>query len=242
MLSADAIQLLAKMAKSEIQAHNKKLFHIGPDGATLLKFPKVETLHVFGLTQLLNFVNVSKMEKVFINVLTETRVQLILNALGSNDEVVVLCDADFSKVYKSFPFGNQLSQEDFIIELMSKFEQDEVRDRLLKLVSSVKAEKVRSSDDDGFSQVASMKAGTVLVKDEKIQNIWELQTYKTFPEVEQPIIPYILRLHQRSEEMPRFALYDCDGGAWKVKTTSKIRELCQKFISDHQLDGKVSVL
>jgi len=242
MLNADALQLLAKMAKSEVQVHHGKAFHIGPEGASLLKFPKIETLHVFGLTQLLNFVKASGMAKIFINVLSETRVQLISNTLGANDEVVVYCDADFSKVYKSFPFGNQLSQEDFIIELMSKFEQDEVRDQLLKLVSSVKAEKVRSSDDDGFSQVASMRAGTVLVKEEKVQNIWQLQTFKSFPEIEQPVIPYILRLHQRSEELPKFALYDCDGGEWKVKTTGKIREFCEKFIADQGLTGKVSVL
>lgn len=242
MLSAEALQLLAKMAKSEVQVHQNKAFHIGPEGATLLKFPKIETLHVFGLTQLLNFVQVSKMSGVFINVLTETRVQLIRSQLGANDEVVVFCDADFSKVYKSFPFGNQLSQEDFIIELMTRFEQDEVRDRLLQVVSKVKAGRLAESTDDGFSQEATVKAGVSLVTTEKIQNIWELITFKTFPEVEQPKIPYILRLHQRSEEMPRFALYDCDGGAWKVKTTAKIREFCQQFISEQKLGDKVSVL
>lgn len=242
MLSADAIKEIEKLARYEVKDISGIPFHVGASGAAALKFPTPAMLTCFGLTQLLNFIKARGVSGAYINVLSHDRVQLIQSSLGDNEEIVVLANADFSKVYKSFPFEEQLSQENFIIELMTKFEQDEVRDRLIKVVSQVRAEKIRSSDDDGFSQVASVKAGAVLVKEEKVQNLWELVTFKTFPEVEQPPIPYVLRLHQRNDEVPKFALYDCDGGAWRVKTTSVIRDYCNKWLAQEKLVDRVQVL
>ncbi len=111
MLSAEAIQEIANMAKSEIQDVNETAFHLGPNGATLLKYHKIETLTVFGLSQLLNFIKAVGLKGVFINVLSETRVQVIANVLGNNKELQIAAEADFSKVYKSFPFGTSLDQE-----------------------------------------------------------------------------------------------------------------------------------
>lgn len=245
MLNADAIQAIVDLGHSGIEEIGSHQFHVSPKGATALKYPKSQSLTVFSLGQLVNFLIAQKFDAaagVLINVLDYNRVQAILGTLDDNEEVSVLVEADFSKMYKSFPFETQLTQSEFIINLMTKFENDDVVKGLLKLVSEVRAGKLATSTDDGYSQEAIVKGGVHLSASEKIQNIWHLKTFKTFPEVEQPTIPYILRLHQREDEVPKFALYDCDGANWKVKLASVIREWCIQRLKTEGIADKVTVL
>lgn len=239
MLDAEAIDRLADHVNVNVEEYDGVHFHVGADGAKALVYPKRAAVHVFGLDQLLNYAREALTEDTgapaLINVLSENRVQIIDAAEDKNRAVNVFAEVDFSKLYASFPFGKELTQEQFIIELMTKFVDDEARTELLNLVSKVRAEKIRASDDDGFSQVVSTKAGAVLAQEQQIKNLWILKTFKTFPEIDQPEIPYVLRLYQRDSEMPKFALHDCDGGAWKVNVAKKIREYCHDFVTKNQL-------
>ena len=45
-------------------------------------------------------------------------------------------------------------------------------------------------------------------------------------------VPYILRLHQRAEEVPKFSLHECDGGMWRVETTKAVRKWLQDQVMD----------
>ena len=229
MLDADAIETIREY-QSEIQEHGSMStpFHVSPKGAVALKFPSRETLKVFSLTQLVNAVKselrIASDEHFVVNVKDQLSVDVMADTIDDNLNLEVIVSSDFSKVFSPFPFEKQMSQEEFIINLMTKFEETELRQELLRFISSVKQERVGVSDDDGFSQEASVRAGVHLAGAKTVRNYWPLKTYKTFPEVEQPVIPYILRLHQREDEMPKFALYECDGGKWKVDTTIAVRE------------------
>lgn len=240
----DAIADLGDAASS-IQNIEGQTFHVSRKGAVAIKFPAVETLNCFSLTQIANYIKTHTLEadrKLVLNVANFNLVQLHDDELDENQEITTFAESNFEDVYPAFPTERKMTQEDFIINVMTKFERDENCQQLLKLISNVKAEKTSTSDDDGYSQVATVKGGVMLSRTEEIKNIWELRTFKTFPEIEQPVIPYVLRLHQVGDNMPLFALYDCDGGAWKVKATANIRAWFEQRLKSDGLLDKVSVL
>lgn len=250
MLDSAAIETIRDY-KAEVEALGTRdaLFHVSAKGAVALKHPSRKKASVFSLTQLVNYIRVLIAGPdidmgVVVNVCDHQTVEVISDPVDDNQDVEIAVETDFSKVFTSFPFEKQLSQEEFIINLMTKFEDTDQRTELIQLASSVRAEKISTNDDDGFSQEVATKAGVHLTKKFSVKNLWMLKTYKTFPEVEQPIIPYILRLHQREEESPKYALYECDGGKWKVDTTIAIREWIKNRVNLElgESAGKVSVL
>lgn len=237
MLNRDAIDKIEELAHAHelIQEIGDRQFHVSTKGAVAVEFPETATIEVFSLSQLVNLIESVHGDYgwsdesghtdggLLVNIDDFDKVSVMTKDVGENGDRETVAKADFSDVFEKFPFGQQLSQEDFIIKLMTQFEKDGNRDALMKMVLSVKAEKIQTSDDDGYSQVAAVKAGVHLQSEKKIDNLWVLKTYRTFCEVEQPAIPYILRLHQRDAELPKFALYPCDGGQWKVTLTLAIR-------------------
>jgi hypothetical protein len=228
MLNAEAIDKIREY-RYEIKEFGSRNhpFIVTPEGAKALSFPVRKTAELFSLSQVVSFVKLliaEKADHVTINVPSHLKISVWTKLLDDNLNIETAAAADFSSVFEPFPFGRQLTQEEFIINVMTKFEDDESRAELLKLVSSVKDARLSTSDDDGISQVVATKMGVHLASETAVKNLWKLQTFKTFPEVEQPVIPYILRLHQRESEMPKFALYECDGGKWKIETTIAIRE------------------
>jgi hypothetical protein len=247
MLDDSGVLAISKLgdATNNVQEHNGKKYFVSRSGASLLETAKTESVKCFSLTQVINLLvaNKENKNKIVINVLDYNHVQVIDLKRDEHEDLIVYADANFDKVYPSFPMERKMTNEDFIINVMTKFERNATSEQLLKLASNVKAEKLQTSDDDGYSQVATTKGGVVLSGTTNVKNIWELATYKTFPEVDQPVIPYVLRLHQQGgDSMPLFALYDCDGGAWKVKTTAAIREWLKLKLKDMELVEMVSVL
>jgi hypothetical protein len=242
-MDADTITRIVDLA-AHVEEIDGKQFHVNQEAAHLIQFPQVETLQCFSLTQVLNFLvgNTTEGLKLFVNVLSPTEVEVLDDELNENLRIMKCARADFSKAYKPFDGGTIMTQEDFVIHVMTKFVRGPAVEALLKLASSVKAEKVMTSDDDGYSQAASVKAGVSLVDSKTVKNLWSLPTYKTFPEIEQPVIPYVLRLHQRDTETPKFALYDADGGAWKIQTTGAIRDWFKQQLKTAGLAENVTVL
>lgn len=227
MLDTEAIDTLCAIASSEINEIEGVNFHVSHHGAQAVKFPVPNAIEVFSLSQLVTLLEncyAGEAKDTLVNVTDFSRVEVILKDYGPNNEVLKFAFADFSGVFEKFPFGQRIIQEDFIIKLMTQFVKDQNRDELIKTVLSIKSEKLSTSEDDGYSQVAATKSGVHLATTKRIENLWVLKTFCTFPEIDQPEIPYILRLHQKDSEAPQFALYPCDGGKWKVDLTLKIRQ------------------
>jgi len=237
MLNGDAIQKIVDLSKYEIIDSEGSKFHLNSKGYTRICYPDVQTFKCFSLTQLMNFLEVIQplyKGKLCINVENYNKVDVVIPILNKNKKWDFVATADFSNMIEDFPFERKMDQEDFIINLMTKFASSEELTNLLALVSSIKDERLKTSNDDGFSQVAATKTGVHLASEAKIKNLWKLKTFKTFPEMEQPDINYILRLHQRSEETPKFAMYDCDGGQWRVKTTIAIKKWNEKHLTSNE--------
>lgn len=115
-------------------------------------------------------------------------------------------------------FGRYMNLEEAIIRLKSTFVESETRDELIKLLGSIKEENVRTSSDDGISQTVAAKTGIATISNVTLPPIIKLAPYRTFIEVEQPEGEFLLRL----QNGPQAALFEADGGAWKLRARTNI--------------------
>jgi len=231
MFTEEAIQKIIDMGEHEVTDYNDVLFHVNHRGATHLEFPITETIKLFSLNQLVNLMRSDDFATdKEVHIISPSRVNIIGKNYTPDNKLVHYGRADASEIFEAYSSGNKLQQEDFIISLMSKFQATPARDELIKLVSVIKDETSSTQNDDGFSQNVTVKAGVTLVKEVTLKNLWQLQPFYTFPEIEQPKIPFIFRVHKGST--PLFSLHQCDGGAWKVETTGKIREFLVNALPD----------
>lgn len=126
-----------------------------------------------------------------------------------------------------FELGEYYSVEDMIVALQSRFRSYGAEVALddttavLSLISSVRGENVRGSEDSGFVQTVSARVGVGLKDGVPIANPVRLAPYRTFPEVSQPISPFVLRARSGAG-LPEFALFEADGGAWAHEAVNSI--------------------
>lgn len=245
MFDSDAIDKIIETCSVDIVDVGGYNYHVSEKGATLVRPPTQAAIKCFSLSQLLSAVKAddpsAESNPILINVVSPFRVEAVCaetDECWQRDEVAV---ADFSGVIKRMASGDRHTQEEFIIKLQSLFMPNDDLADILKLVSAVKAERVQSADDNGVSQVVAAKAGVHLVTEIKVKNPWSLKPFMTFPEIEPVDVIYLLRLHQRTDELPQFALYECDGGRWQIKTVEAIKDYLRAGVETLALPG-VTVL
>lgn len=131
-----------------------------------------------------------------------------------------------------------MSQEHAVIELQSLYAVTDDRDYLLALLSRIDVNQGVSSVDNGISQEVSVRTGAVLKEQQTVQPIVHLQPYRTFLEVEQPASDFLLRLDKEG----RPALYEADGGAWKLEAKRNIAAYLCEQLADLVECGSVVVM
>lgn len=115
--------------------------------------------------------------------------------------------------------------EDFLIGLQVRFAASDGRENLLRLLSSVKNENVKTALDNGMTQVVEARAGVALVGDVAVPNPVSLCPYRTFREVTQPESVFVLRLQSgKAGGLPEAALFIADGGMWQLTAASRVRD------------------
>ena len=129
---------------------------------------------------------------------------------------------------EGFKFGDWMDLERMNIALQALFAPTPDRDRALRLVGTVKDEGVRTSADDGVTQTVTAKSGLTVLAETTVPNPVELAPFRTFPEIEQPASPFILRLKQGTGGVVA-ALFEADGGAWRNTAITAIA----KYLGEH---------
>ena len=207
----------------------------------------------------LNIINVPRVKTVCFNTLrglVETlKIEygnydgtIIVNVKGY-DKVEVLTaidDADRLREYPyeanaeitSFNFGYKLDYESMIIALKSKFVETPELLNVVQLLGNITNEQSAQTLDDGFTQNVVVKKGIALKENKNIKPIVKLIPYRTFLEVDQPESEFLLRLHDGNT----VALYEADGGAWKLEARSKIAEYLRKELDELIKTGTVIVV
>lgn len=188
-----------------------------------------ETIHMSTLTSLVDYIkgNVDAMaENMIIQVVDPETVVLFscLNEERDREKMVVV-----NAKVPDFPFNSFMDQEKFCINLQSKFIGGEVDpgtdlELVLKFAGTVKAGTVAEYGDDGVTQKATVKTGIASMEDAIVPNPVSLRPYRTFLEVKQPKSDFIFRMKQDKYDGILCAIFEADGGAWKIAATKAIKD------------------
>lgn len=122
-----------------------------------------------------------------------------------------------------FPFGRFINREEFVIGLQSQFVQNGDKQVVVKLCSNLEASTVAMAEDDGVSQRTTVKQGVTLKETVTVKGRVSLRPYRTFREIEQPASEFIFRLRSKDGAVPECALFEADGGKWKLDAVLAIK-------------------
>ena len=118
--------------------------------------------------------------------------------------------------------------EEMLIALRSLFLQTEDIAYLLELLSKMDDEQSVSSFDNGVTQTVEAKKGVALKEKVVVRPRVKLTPFRTFLEVAQPESEFLLRV----SEGGRIALFEADGGVWKLVAKENIK----KYLTDKLRD------
>jgi hypothetical protein len=146
-------------------------------------------------------------------------------------------EATYTSIFsKAFTFGNFMERESFNIALQTLFLKTDDRDALLTLIGNMKEQKVKEFSDDGRTQEILTRKGRASVGEVEVPNPVMLAPFRTFPEIDQPASPFILRISSSdADDVPKCCLFEADGGAWKLQAIEWIREWLQREIDQRAL-------
>lgn len=127
-------------------------------------------------------------------------------------------------------FGHWQDQEEFNIMLQSLFLDKNDRAVVLDFASHLKIEKGTEIQDNGISQLATVRDGVASLSKAKAPNPVTLTPYRTFNEVEQPSSQFVFRINNQA----CLALFEADGGKWKLDAINNIANYLKTELADKE--------
>ncbi len=231
----EALQYLVGMGKAEKHEVNGQFYSDKP--LYLLRSATADSLIVHSLSGLVEYLKSEYEwdERLMIHVVSPTEVR-VFDSLNENANRNYFIRAE--AMVPSFHFGNFYDTESFNIKLQSVFVKNEDRDVVLKVVGNIREDDVKTFGDDGVSQTVTAKAGVANVADVVVPNPVALKPFRTFIEVEQPASDFVFRM----QNGPRCAIFEADGGAWKLSAMRNIeRYLKEKLAVEIKADKLVII-
>ena len=232
----DALQYIVELGEAKVKDV------VLPDGTVqtysdkplkmLLKhLPMAEApLKMSTLTSLVEYIkgNIDSMsDKMIVQIVDPETVVLVsqLNEERQREKLAVV-----NATIPNFRFNDFINQEEFCINLQSKFIDDEKTDKslLLKFAGTVEAGTVAEYGDDGTTQKATIRTGIASKGEAIVPNPVSLRPFRTFLEVTQPKSDFIFRMKQDKYDGIACAIFEADGGAWKIAATTAIKEYLQR--------------
>ena len=171
---------------------------------------------------------------MFIHVASPTMVRMY-SALNWNHDRETIAEVNAN--VPEFGFNRWIDHETFCIALQSKFLPNADRALLLKFAGTVESGTIAEYGDDGITQKATVKVGIAKKGEAVIPNPVTLVAYRTFIEVEQPESQYVFRMQDRNGI--QCALYEADGGAWKIDAMRRIKAYLEAALDD--MDGYIVI-
>lgn len=185
-----------------------------------LRASAIEMTNLSGLVDYINAGIDSMKDKMIIHVVSPTEVRLISMLDGDRKrECLVRVNADIPE----FAYGKFMDTESFVINVRSKFIQNEGAESILRFAGTVENGTVAKYSDDGISQTATVKKGIAGKNTELVPNPVKLRPYRTFTEVQQPESEFVFRMKDYDNTVT-CAIFEADGGAWKRQAMKNIKE------------------
>ncbi len=188
--------------------------------------PLPDTLKIHTLTGVAEFCNTfNKLKIAYIHIESASSVKVWGALEGRYRNRPCYLEASlFSE--RSFSFGRQLPQEDFIVGVQSGFVESENRARFLHVAGNITEEGCVKASDDGVSQSLATRQGISLDSSLEFKNPVYLAPFRTFPEIKQPVSPYLFRVGKG----PTLALYETHETEWQLTAIKAIAEFLSKRI------------
>ncbi len=182
--------------------------------------PKIETLSLSTLSSVVDVIKkkIVDPKHIIIQIQSPTDVTIRTNYLNdvNQREIYVKCIPDLPTVTTD----RFMDLESFNIMLQSVFVDSEDLRKVLAVVGSVTDNTVKTIDDDGITQQVQVKAGITRKADAVVPNPVRLYPFRTFVEINQPSSNFVLRM----KDGPSAALFEADGGAWRLEAVQRIKE------------------
>lgn len=157
---------------------------------------------------------------------------------GNRDTfIVATCDEP------QFQFGRFMEVEPFILAMHGHFlpsGKGNAFQQVLAIVSSLTAQDENAIKDTGLTQVVTTRRG-IDIKPEEIPNPMVLYPYRSFPEIQPVAAPFLLRV-KAEENTPMVALFETDGGRWKIDARRRIKDFMVKQLGDAVADQKLTIM
>lgn len=217
----------------EIEMNGNKHFYSDKALHRIAYHPRAsKVLEMSTLTSLVDYIrnNIDIMPgKMIVQVCSPTRVKLIscLDEERVREELV-----DVQVVTPKFSFNEFIEKEEFVIGVQSKVIDAFDKNVVLKVAGTVESGTVAEYGDDGISQKATVRQGITSKAEGVVPNPVKLMPYRTFLEVGQPESDFVFRLKQDKYDGIQCALFEADGGAWKINAMQNIKEYLQDELAD----------
>jgi hypothetical protein len=233
----EAIQYIVNLGNTDIHDVDGQSFSTQP--MHLLKEPTPDPLKVKSLSGLIDYLKSNFDDDLrpsrMIHVVSPTQVVAFSSFNGNYNRNEYI--AAFAML-PEFSFDRWYNAEEFNIKLQSAFVKNEDRDIMLKVVGNIKEEAVSSVSDDGVSQAVVAKTGIASVGNVLVPNPVLLKPYRTFVEVEQPESDFIFRM----KNGPSCALFEADGGAWKLQAMHNIKTHLETSLATEIESKKIFII
>lgn len=193
--------------------------------------PRVKTLELTTLNSLVKLIQEESIDYItplIVQVSSYDAVEVFagIQAADRKRENPYRCKAETIRIQ----FDQKLDYESMMIALKSKFVQTPELLELVKLLGSITEQNSAQASDDGFSQNVVVRKGIALKDNRTINPIVKLKPYRTFAEIDQPESEFLLRLSDGAN----VALYEADGGAWKLEARKRIADYLREALNGQE--------
>lgn len=182
--------------------------------------------------------------RAFIQVDDFATVRLYDGFSGKDKKRTVFYEVDLDKNLPVFPFDQFLPLEEFIIKMGSLFAPTPDLAEVVALVSKVVAQDEIITADNGLSQNLTVKKGVsgAITEGTVSKGSYVLRPFRTFREIQQPESRFILRLRPVEGGLPKAALFDADGGSWRLYAVMQIQKYLREMLEREVNGSSIPVL
>lgn len=230
-----AIEKIQEMTKPEFHDIEGRTFCIGNDGEANEIRPSLDLADTLPLTSLDALVKMIRTEAVkkyagpfYITIPNHLTARCFTQP---NEEIRNFRQIFYEVRATDVPgWGEkvQLSFEEAMIALRTRFQATQDTEYALKLLSEITTGAKVTFNDNGVATTVVTKKGIDLQSNQTIRPIVTLKPYRTFQEVEQPASEFLIRINEHG-----ISFVEADGGMWKLKARETIKKYFDEaFVSE----------
>ncbi len=230
----EALQYIIGLQQPKIEEINGESYYFHNDTPILVNScRRCRPLEISTLTSLVEYIKermaydfngTGELPQMIVHVESETEVRLVT---VFNDDMDRWELAHVKARVPDIELNKFLDQESFIIQMQSMFQQTDDKAIVMQVAGNVEDKTIANYGDDGVTQKATIKTGLANVEDVFVPNPVRLKPFRTFHEIEQPVIDFVFRMKNGACGVS-CALFEADGGAWKFRTVHSIEEYLKK--------------